>query len=112
MKVFLQCCDCGDVKAIEGCIPEVILQENRGEHLYIADDCGGMRRKQLDALFGQADVEEVALMLYKLFHNEVGECEPGWTPYKKYSDDYVVQKFREMAIMVQRMHESMKFGGS
>jgi hypothetical protein len=112
MKVFLQCCDCGGVRTIEGCVPEVRMEEETGTRTFMADGCGGMRRSQLTEKFGATDVEHIALKLYRLFHGEdERDVEDGWTPYKKYGDDYVVQKFRNMAQMVQAMHRDMRFGG-
>jgi hypothetical protein len=97
-----------------GCVPEVILQEDDGDRIYAADNCGGMERAQLKDKFGETDVDHIALKLYKMFHGEdtveFGHDE-GWTAYKNYKNDYVVEKFRHMGIMVQKMHEDMKFGG-
>ena len=57
-----------------------------------------VKKKHLKKRFGTTDVEGLALDMYNTFHNHTPDYS-GWTPYKKWKCDPVVQSFRMAALI-------------
>ncbi len=59
-----------------------------------------MKKKFLRRKFGKSDVEHLALAIHKEFHLDEDFSGEGWTPYKKYKGDAVVEQARQIAFYV------------
>jgi hypothetical protein len=102
VKIVAKCEDCGRVLGkATGMRGEAIILETLTSH-----HCPARLRKQ----FGVSDVEGLALAMYDIFHNHDMDGEPGWTAYRNYRGDAVVEEFRNAAEFVAGMFSHGRIG--
>lgn len=94
LNAMAYCPKCGGIEVFE----DLDKVESEDKAIYDNPTCRGFSRADLeDEHFGVTNAEQLAMALYRLFHNE---DEDGWEYLKREAHDDVVTNFRIMALML------------